>query len=131
MPDRVLKQEWMRRWAWPFTIGMLFALLVITVALSVIVYLVRNDVGALGLASRTSEVATCYAAARGRPTLIVILRGIAAKLDPDPREVTQGFIDGYEASTPTVEECDDLALRRGLEPQDFPAPELTPREPGG
>ena len=98
----------------------------ITATLSVVVWFIRDDVRDLDVAGRTSEVGTCYAAARGRPALIVILRVIAtgAAVSADERVIIDGFIDGYENNTPTVEECDRLARMRGFEPEDFPAPQI-------
>lgn len=114
----------MRRWAWPFTIGMLLALLITTTTVTVVVYFVRADVLSLTQARKTTEVATCYASARGRPSLIVILRVIGGvTADSSERAIISGFIDGYEDSTPSIGECDSLARMRGLDPEDFPEPD--------
>jgi hypothetical protein len=104
-------------------LGTLFALAVTTITVSVAVYFLRGDVRDLTLAGRTSQVATCYASARGRPALIDILRVLAgAAQSSDERETVNGFIDRYENDTPTIRECDELARMRGLDPKDFPSP---------
>jgi hypothetical protein len=108
-----------------FLYGVLVAQSVMLIVLGLLALSLRSQVHEQQDDSRFAETATCYAAARGRPKLIVILRGIAAKLDPDPRRTTLEFIDQYEASTPLVEDCDALAEKYGLSSDDFPPP--TPR----
>lgn len=73
-------------------------------------------------ASRTASVAACYASARGRPRLIVILRLLAqtAERDPIALAAVESFIMDYEEATPTVAECDKRAVEAGLDPKDFP-----------
>lgn len=73
-------------------------------------------------ASRTAGVAACYASARGRPNLIVILRLLASTAERDPVALAavQAFIMDYEESTPTIAECDKRAKENGLDPKDFP-----------
>ena len=134
VPDRALA-HWprLRKFAWPFTIGLLVALLILTLTLGALIRDARRDVSTLQAAGRTAEVATCYASARGRPQLIVILRLIAglAESSTDP-EIVKGAatvnqaVDGYDANTPSVAQCDMLARDRGLDPKDFPPP----RPPG-
>lgn len=123
MPNTFNRQ---RRWA--FVLGMLAALAIVTITLSIVVYLLRGDVRDLGLAGRTSQAATCYASARGRPALIQILRVIAgSSRSVDERQIVNDFIDGYEDNTPTLEECDTLARMLGFSPEDFPPPDV-PRQ---
>lgn len=70
---------------------------------------------------RTAEVATCFATARNRPALEVILRLIAASAtDPEDRRIVNGAITLYIDRAPTVPECNALAKRNGLDPSDFP-----------
>jgi hypothetical protein len=123
VPDRFLEHPRLRRWAWPFTIGVLFALLIATGTLTLVAIRLNNDVSGLRAAGRSAEVGTCYAQARGRPALITILRVIAGAAGDGERVIITRFIDQYEENTPTVEECDMLALERGLRPEDFPAPD--------
>lgn len=118
-------------------LGLLGALSIVTVTLSVIVIVLYGQlngaerrIAGLEAAGRVAEVATCYVQARGRPPLIVILRGIAIKLDPDPRDATNDLVDELEAETPTIKECDMLARKRGLNPKDFPPPQITNQEGG-
>jgi hypothetical protein len=136
-PDATLKRPWMRRWAWPFTIGLLFALAITTITLSVLIWSQQNRIDdtakrlareearsfAEDIAAKTGEVSTCYASARGRPRLIVILRLLAntAERDPVGLEAVESFIMDYETSTPTLAECDRRARENGLDPKDFPA----------
>lgn len=115
-----------------FVFGLIGALAVMTAILSVVTVVLygrldtaQRRIAGLESAGKTAEVATCYSQARGRPALIIILRGIATKLDPDPRDATNDFIDRYQAQTPTVHQCDMLAVRRGLDPKNFPAPNVT------
>lgn len=132
MPDRFLERhDWLKRWAWPLVIGLLIGLSITTVTISIVMYVqygqlddAERKVAGLEAAGTTAEVATCYASARGRPRVIVILRGLAQKLDNDPRDATNELIDQYEASTPSLQECDMLAVERGLSPNDFPPPRI-------
>lgn len=121
MPERLLR----RRWILYGAIGLLLGLAIATTVSLVLLYFVRGDVEQQKREGKLAEVATCYAAARGRPSLIVILRlisGIAG--DQAERDVVDQFIDRYEGNTPTVTECDELAAMRGFSPEDFPAPEV-------
>lgn len=124
MPDQALRQ-WprLRKFAWPFTIGLLFALAVVTATMSVLVLNARRDVNVLQAAGRTAEVATCYASARGRPLLGDLLKviGNAAATEAD-RAVVNFAINQYVNSARTEAECDTLARARGLNPDDFPPP---------
>ncbi len=123
MPDRFLKHPNLRRWAWPFTVGLLIALLIGTSTVSFVAFRLNSDVQGLRAAGKTAEVATCYAQARGRPGLITILRVIAGTAGDGERVVINGFINQYENNTPNVGECDMLARERDLDPADFPAPD--------
>ena len=117
-----------RRSRWAFVVGALLGQLALIGVVGIFVLLLRNDVGGLQADARTSEVATCYAQARGRPSLIVIFRVLAGvATDSTDRDVITALVDTYESATPTLNECDKLARTRGLDPADFPAPEV-PRE---
>lgn len=114
---------------WYFVLGMMGALFIMVVVLSIIgfglraqVHDLQADARAEKLAARTAEVATCYASARGRPRLIVILRLLAntAERDPIGRAAVDEFIMEYENSTPTLAECDKRAVENGFSPKDFP-----------
>lgn len=121
------------RW---FLIGAIAVLSLVVVVLSVIGFRLRTELSqntrrltaleAKGIAEdasrRTAEVATCYASARGRPRLIVILRLLAATAERDPvgLAAVESFIMDYENSTPTLRECDRRAVEAGLDPEDFP-----------
>ena len=127
VPEHFLHDPRWRRLAWPFTIGFLAALTIIVIALSVMLLYVRDDVGDFKREAKVSEVATCYATARGRPALIVILKLISGlAVESSDRRIVNTQIADYEARTPSVEECDMLALDRGLRPEDFP-----PQRPPG
>jgi hypothetical protein len=120
MPDSTPRR---RAFIW----GTIFALGLVVAALSVIGFVLqrqlrdaRERVAAIETGTKIGEVATCFAAARTRPQLIVILRGMAVKLDPDPRDATLNFIDAYERQTPTLPECAKRAREARLDPRDFP-----------
>jgi hypothetical protein len=68
------------------------------------------------LGKRVADVTTCFNQAYGRPRLIVILRGIAVELEPDPRAAIQEIIDEYESTTPTEAACVKLARRHRINP---------------
>lgn len=127
VPDHFFHNPRLRRFAWPFTAGMLSALLIITTVLVILITDARRDVGGLQAAGRTAEVATCYASARGRPLLGNLLRviGAAASTQAD-RAVVNEAISQYVNSARTEEECAMLARARGLDPADFPAPPPPP-----
>lgn len=123
-----------RRW---FLYGIICALVIVVAVLSVFGFILRHEVNdararvtLVETNSRFAQVATCYAAARGRPQLFVILRGIAVKLDPTPRAATLDLVDRYEAQTPTLVACDHQALAAGFEPSDFPPPKTGKRGNG-
>lgn len=114
---------------WHFLLGMIGALLIMVAILAFVGFGLRAQVSRLEadaraekLATKTAEVATCYAQARGRPRLIVILRLLAttAERDPIASEAVEGFIMDYENSTPTIAECDKRAVEAGFSPKDFP-----------
>jgi hypothetical protein len=115
-----------RKW---FLYGVICALSIVVAVLSIFGFILRHQVNdararvtLVETNSRFAQVATCYAAARGRPQLFVILRGIAVKLDPTPRAATLDLVDRYEAQTPTLAGCDHQALAAGFKPSDFPPP---------
>ena len=126
MPDQFFEHPRLRRWAWPFTIGLLTALAITVVVLAVIGYSLRRDVSELRTAERVSEVATCYAQARGRPALIVILELLAGIADAQERNIINSYIEDYDDRTPTVDQCDRLAIMRGLSPENFPPVRVPP-----
>jgi len=131
VPDFWLRnQPTLRRWAWPFTIGLLVALTIVVVALSVIAFIQRGQLSdadrrldTIETGTRIAEVATCYATARGRPVLADLL-GVLASSAPTAAEraIVNGAIRHYVRSARTVQECDKLAVERGLDPRDFPPP---------
>lgn len=103
------------------------ALAIVVGFLSVVGFVLRGQVNdartrlaAIETGTKIGQIATCYASARARPNLIIILRGIASKLDPDPRDATNDLVDQYEANTPTTDECNRRARAAGLDPRDFP-----------
>lgn len=117
-----------KRLRW-FLIGSTAVLALLVVVLLIIGAALRSRVTSLEeqqrnetLATTTAEIATCYASARGRPRLIVILRLLAntAERDPVALEAVESFIMDYENSTPTVPECDKRAIEAGFNPKDFP-----------
>lgn len=70
---------------------------------------------------RTAEVATCYATARSRPGLIVILNLISGlAVDSTERSIVNAVIASYQDSAPTLEECGKRARENGLRPEEFP-----------
>jgi NAD-specific glutamate dehydrogenase len=75
-------------------------------------------------AERTAEVATCYATARARPRLIRALSAIAGVIETDVggRLALIQIIENYEARSPKLRECDQLAQKNKLDPRDFPEP---------
>lgn len=131
MPDRPEAKR--LRW---FLIGATTVLSVLVLVLLGLVIVLREDLNetrtrltalevkgvAEEASQRTAEVAACYASARGRPRLIVILRLLAATAERDPvaRAAVEEFIMDYENATPTVKKCDQVARRNGLDPKDFP-----------
>lgn len=119
------------RW---FLYGVILAMAIVVVVLSVVSFILSHKLTdasarltkieakdvADDAAKKVGEIATCYATARGRPQTIVILRGLAAKLDPNPRAAMRGLIDKYESDTPTLAECDAKAKKGGFTRKDFP-----------
>ena len=70
---------------------------------------------------RTAEVATCFATARNRPALEVILRLIAGTAtDSTDRMIVNGAISQYIDRAPTIERCNEIARANNLDPKDFP-----------
>lgn len=112
-----------------FFLGVIAALGIVVIALSAFGLILRSELNdarsrlaGIETSSKFAQVATCYASARSRPQLFVILRGIAVKLDPTPRAATLDLVDRYEAQTPTLAACDHQALAAGFKPSDFPPP---------
>lgn len=130
MPDSGRSKRW-----W-FLLGAIGALSVTVAVLSVIGFRLRSELSetrsrvteleaeriAEDASKRTAAVAACYASARGRPRLIVILRLLAqtAERDAVALAAVESVIMDYETSTPTVPECDRRARANGLDPKDFP-----------
>ena len=138
MPESTPAQR--RRMRWSFTAGFVGALAIMVVALSVIAWIQRGQLNetrtrltalevkdvAEDASQRTAEVATCYASARGRPALTVILRLVAGLAeDRTDREIVNTAIDSYIAGAPSIAECDRRARANGLDPKNFPP--ATPR----
>jgi hypothetical protein len=71
------------------------------------------------LGKNVADVTTCFNAAKRRPGLIVILRGIAVELEPDPRQALNELIDAYGKDTPTTADCVVLARKRGIDPAPY------------
>lgn len=71
------------------------------------------------LGKNIADVTSCFNRAKSRPGLVVILRGIAVKLDPNPRAATLKLIDSYEQNTPTVDDCVRLARKRNIDPKPY------------
>lgn len=81
-----------------------------------------------------ADVTTCFNAARNRPRLIIILRGISVELEPDPRQALNELIDQYGSDTPTLARCARLARERGIDPRPYirnPPPGTGRRTNGG
>ena len=97
------------------------------IVVSLIAWDARRDINEQVRDTRVAEVAACYASARGRPRLIVILRALATVIDKDlvARKTIREFIDEYEQRTPLEVDCTELALTYRLDPAEFPPP--TPR----
>lgn len=80
---------------------------------------------------KIADVATCFNQAKNRPRLVVILRGIAVELEPDPRQALNELIDDYEHSTATEADCVALARKNGIDPKPYlkhpPSEAGTPR----
>ena len=121
MPDRSPR---VRAFLWSAV-----AILALVVAvLSVIGFTLRERVVSLEagqreekLATRTAAVATCYATARSRPGLIVVLNLVASLADDSvERQIVKEVIDGYRLSAPTIAACDKRAVEAGFKPTDFP-----------
>lgn len=71
------------------------------------------------LGKQIADVTTCFNAAKNRPRLILILRGISVELEPDPRQALNGLIDEYEMTTPAVADCVALARKNGVDPKPY------------
>jgi hypothetical protein len=71
------------------------------------------------LGKAVADVTTCFNAAARRPALEVILRGIAAELEPDPRQALTQYIDEYTKDTPTEVDCIKLARKNGIDPKPY------------
>ena len=121
MPDQNKRLRW-------YLIGAVSVLALVVVVLSVVGFTLRERVVTLEaeqreekLATKTAEIATCFATARSRPNLIVILNLISGLADDTTeRQVVKRVIDDYRTSAPTVEECNKRAVEAGFDPADFP-----------
>lgn len=71
------------------------------------------------LGKQIADVTTCFNQAKGRPRLIVILRGIAIELESDPRQALNELIDEYDAATPSQIDCIKLARKNGIDPKPY------------
>ena len=71
------------------------------------------------LGKNIADVTTCFNAAKNRPRLIVILRGISVELEPDPRQALGDLIDEYEMTTPATADCVALARKSGVDPKPY------------
>lgn len=116
-----------RKARWYTVLGLFVGM---TIALIIVSFIARDaqvKVNEQVRDTRVAEVAACYAAARGRPRLIVILRAIAASIQDDAvaRQTVREFIQEYEQRTPLVSDCTALAMTYRLDPAEFPPP--TPR----
>lgn len=83
------------------------------------VTVIEAERAAEAVGKNIADVTTCFNAARNRPRLILILRGIAVELEPDPRAAIQDFIDEYGSDTPTIASCSKLATDRGIDPRPY------------
>lgn len=63
-----------------------------------------------------ADITSCFNAADRRPQLELILRGIAAELEPDPRQALTTYIDQYTKNTPTRADCVALAVKHHIDP---------------
>lgn len=116
-----------RKARWWFVLGVMGGMLIALIVVSLIAWDARRDINEQVRDTRVAEVAACYASARGRPRLIVILRAIAASIQDDSvaRATIRDFIAEYEQRTPLEVDCDELAINYRLDPAEFPPP--TPR----
>lgn len=110
---------------WYILLGVMLAQTVTIIVMLVIGNSLRDQVSEQREGARLAEVATCYAAARGRPRLITILRALEHGIEESARDEVRDLTDEYEARTPMIGDCDRLAARYGFDPADFPPP--TPR----
>lgn len=120
-----------RRW---FIYGVMLSLGIVVAVLSVISFILNDQLNnaearltrieaqnvARETATKVGEIATCYASARGRPQILIVFRGLAAKLGPNPRTALNELIDRYETTTPTLAQCDAKAKAEGFSRKDFP-----------
>ena len=121
MPDSGRKARWY------LTLGMLVGMTIALVVVTVIARDAQVKVNEQVRATRVAEVAACFAAARGRPRLIIVLRALSAQLADDAvgRGALNDLINDYESSTPLVSDCVGLAETYRLDPAEFPP--STPR----
>ena len=118
MPDTGRKSRWYG------TLGMIIGLTIALVVVTVIARDAQVKVNEQVRNTRVAETAACFAAARGRPRLIMVLRALSGQLADDAvgREALEALIDEYEQRTPLVTDCETLAESYHLDPADFPPP---------
>jgi len=129
------------RGRWYVMAGMMVALAVVVVVLSIVALSLRTQLNdtearlsrievravAEDAARKTGEVATCFASARGRPALAIVLRLVASLGDVTERRIINQSIGAYVDNAPTIAHCRAVAAKYNLDPKDFP-PAGTPRE---
>lgn len=132
MPHRRIVRPWLEFVGKHDTV-ILFLLLVVTVFLAVFAAIGWNKArnaqrrlttveatqAAEVLGKKIADTTSCFNRAYGRPGLIIVLRGIAVKLDPDPRQAVLELIDRYERDTPSVGDCVTLARKNGIDPKPY------------
>lgn len=71
------------------------------------------------LGKQIADVTTCFNRARNTPRFIVILRGLALELEPDPRQAVNELISEYEQDVPSKADCVALAKKNGIDPRPY------------
>jgi hypothetical protein len=79
----------------------------------------REQLQAEKLGKVIADVTSCFNAADRRPQLELILRGIAAEIEPDPRQALTTYIDDYTRNTPDRQDCVALAEKNGIDPKPY------------
>lgn len=116
MPEQSKRVRW-------FLWGAIGALAFIVVILSIVGFRLRGQVQEQVRDERVAEVATCFATARSRPALAVILRLVATTAkDSDDRRIVNEAITYWTGGAPSLAQCKVLARVNGLDPDDFPPP---------
>lgn len=124
MPDRVLRNtlRFIDRWHSPILL-MLGVALIIALIFAISGYTkaesAHEALAAERLGKHIADVTTCFNQAQSRPRLILILRGIQAEVEPDPRQALAELIDEYERSTPSRADCSRLARELGIDPAPY------------